>query len=767
MAIAGRNGAHNSYCKSTACVILLILPCATLIRLLPELLTSDRHIILQPSVNKSLRSILATETITADTPFTRSSAASTRSSNIMLTSTTTEEVSEARSITGTYTAPLSPAAMSSVGVHTHLKQLQPSVSPVATQCPLENAVVSVPLLTSEPLSDAVNISGSVRLSGTQWIKLKKAIDCWASLTHGRWVRDMKPCGLSSWGVRNSGACNVSAQAFRWLVSDCPEPWEDFSPALMHSALRGDQLVIVGDSLSGEHCASISRMADLERRSHAMMCVRNDYLTIDRPHCSRNIDSHTIDEWTNGLPINNATIVVLNRGAHYAPDDTVISSLHATIAWLRFHRPQALIIYRTTVPGHPNCVNATGPFSEYPAQLRLSLAGSIGYPYNWGTFPRQNARIRQMLDEYYPGVLYLDVEPATSLRPDMHATANDCLHYNYGKMKATPIDHWTIALFNVLRLVRRFASIEVQHNPASTMIHTAIPSAQPLRKEPSRVPGSAIIFTTTSQSHDFVSVLYEPWEHATGCYAGKFGYEMKAYNASHMAAVFAAVPQLDVPSSLRAHMWRVPTLVHLMQHRRDVEFLIYRDLDAAIQNHSFSIGQFASYVAVQMRQSRCDVILSDHGTDLNTGFIVIRTGSAAAIEYLAEWWLSIQLLHFNTSWTEDQGPSQNAVMRILSRKLGYPYADECARRALAEPFDRGEAGNRCYGKWMTAAGFTQHNRAIDGFCFPSARGSEPTAFHQHASDSMTRWVLHGRAPAFRTELSRRYGGPRCVGNSSLS
>ena len=46
------------------------------------------------------------------------------------------------------------------------------------------------------------------------------------------------------------------------------------------------------------------------------------------------------------------IFVLNRGAHYTLDHTLLSELTQTFTYLTTHYNDSLIIYRDTAKGHP-------------------------------------------------------------------------------------------------------------------------------------------------------------------------------------------------------------------------------------------------------------------------------------------------------------------------------------------------------------------------------------------------------------------------------
>ena len=135
--------------------------------------------------------------------------------------------------------------------------------------------------------------------------------------------------------------------------------------------------------------------------------------------------------------------LLNKGAHYVGDAEYVRELRETLSWLRTHVPAAALFYRSTPPGHPDCVVSTRPLTRdsTPAE-RAAL------PFHWGDFARQNDLARGVIAAEFPGVVFLDVAPATALRQDSHVGGHDCLHYcNPG-----PLDFWVTLWYNALALL---------------------------------------------------------------------------------------------------------------------------------------------------------------------------------------------------------------------------------------------------------------------------------------------------------------------------
>lgn len=94
-----------------------------------------------------------------------------------------------------------------------------------------------------------------------------------------------------------------------------------------------------------------------------------------------------------------------------------------LATVKKEAPGALVIARTTPPGHPGC----GQYKQ-PLKQPIDLAGKTSY--NWEHFARQNALLRELVSSAYPGVLLYDVEGPVALRADAHREGQsyDCLHF---------------------------------------------------------------------------------------------------------------------------------------------------------------------------------------------------------------------------------------------------------------------------------------------------------------------------------------------------
>ena len=273
-----------------------------------------------------------------------------------------------------------------------------------------------------------------------------ALECWTS--GGKWKRMS-----GKWRWMPHEACmprlaNFEVSARR--PSSCP--------------LAGKRVLFLGDSLSGHMYAMLSHLfssfhpstmelpcdsrPDLVPRQagcHAInvSCpgkavtmiayVRTDHLSFARTErywssWEKNVLEHPIND---AIALMKPTDIVLNRGAHFAPDDAYMQGWKTALSYISHASPQARVMIRNTPSGHPHCEKSKRPLLEppaYPDEL----------PHHWGDFVRQNDLLKDLAVR--EGLLNLDVATPTRLRPDMHSSATDCLHYNL-QAEGNAVETW--------------------------------------------------------------------------------------------------------------------------------------------------------------------------------------------------------------------------------------------------------------------------------------------------------------------------------------
>jgi hypothetical protein len=168
-----------------------------------------------------------------------------------------------------------------------------------------------------------------------------------------------------------------------------------------------------------------------------------------------------------------TVLILNTGAHYRNDTVLVNGLHEMLPVLKDWKADCTrrqlkcnLFWRTSVPGHPDCVNFAEPVNDFQRMEAFVMSPNSynnktwKYKWMWYDFQRQNQLVLKELekfDEQY-GLEYqvLDAYYINLLRPDSHRwLQDDCLHSCYpGKM-----DIYSRMLLHLLQMKRTIQDAE--------------------------------------------------------------------------------------------------------------------------------------------------------------------------------------------------------------------------------------------------------------------------------------------------------------------
>jgi hypothetical protein len=177
-------------------------------------------------------------------------------------------------------------------------------------------------------------------------------------------------------------------------------------------------------------------------------VRNDILSLNNIthfNTTNNIWQHP---WLHLLEKHNISLIILNRGAHYTVDNTLIYEVRETIQFIRKNHPKVSIIWRNTPYGHHDYLEH---FFSLPLKHNTNTTHYLvesNPTYHYQDFKHQNLLIHNMLRVEFPEVLFLDVYTPTILRKDSHL---DTLHY----CSIGPLSDWLNLIFNALLVVNEF------------------------------------------------------------------------------------------------------------------------------------------------------------------------------------------------------------------------------------------------------------------------------------------------------------------------
>ena len=147
-----------------------------------------------------------------------------------------------------------------------------------------------------------------------------------------------------------------------------------------------------------------------------------------------------------------TLLITNVGTHVHDIDLFRVYIDSFFDMLdKVRKPNDVIMFRTTPPGHENCQDATvAPLRNYDEFVQKHFISDFK---SYHLFPTYNKLSEERVRDR-PGIYMLDVVPMTILRPDGHTSgpqkcltckADDCLHYTL----PGPTDWWNHLMFSNL------------------------------------------------------------------------------------------------------------------------------------------------------------------------------------------------------------------------------------------------------------------------------------------------------------------------------
>mmetsp|Transcript_13829 Transcript_13829/g.28567 ORF Transcript_13829/g.28567 Transcript_13829/m.28567 type:complete len:289 (+) Transcript_13829:268-1134(+) len=157
------------------------------------------------------------------------------------------------------------------------------------------------------------------------------------------------------------------------------------------------------------------------------------------------------------------LAILNIGAHYHELSHFKEDFVKLVGWVEASmRPHDLVFYRTSVPGHKNCIPRNPRQFNFTAGIRVVPLQSyrdfqVSTQYEWNLFDGYNdfakgylakRNIKTARERSLSTIHLLDVVNLTVLRRDGHTGGKDCLHY----VTPGPTDWWNHLLYTKLRLL---------------------------------------------------------------------------------------------------------------------------------------------------------------------------------------------------------------------------------------------------------------------------------------------------------------------------
>ena len=137
-----------------------------------------------------------------------------------------------------------------------------------------------------------------------------------------------------------------------------------------------------------------------------------------------------------------TLVLTGVGAHFHSLKAYKESLDQFMDLLQKNpRPNDIIWFRTTNPGHDGTFNQSELFESYQAYKEQAWTTK----YNWDLFVQYNKYTEEQVFRKGPQMALLDIYWMTALRKDGHPSVKDGLHY----LLPGPPDWWNHLLYSNL------------------------------------------------------------------------------------------------------------------------------------------------------------------------------------------------------------------------------------------------------------------------------------------------------------------------------
>ncbi|CAO3636022.1 unnamed protein product [Cunninghamella echinulata] len=247
--------------------------------------------------------------------------------------------------------------------------------------------------------------------------------------------------------------------YQWVPSStCPSLSTPIQPDQWCKIIYGRHTLMVGDLLQYQlHDLFLDALRDgpticygeLSCRDHSvckkpkgarLRYLRNDVLsTIQKIDLNNGLPSGQIIEWPfiSPRPLNSFKIVIVNRSPILETDKAFIKELTQSFIKIREIQPNALIIYRSSIIGHPYCDEAKTPI--HPTRQSINKQH---LPFGWSEYQHRN-ELAKIVTENIGGV-YVDMHTSLDLRPDAHLGQHDCSRF----CMPGPLDTWALLFYNI-------------------------------------------------------------------------------------------------------------------------------------------------------------------------------------------------------------------------------------------------------------------------------------------------------------------------------
>lgn len=306
------------------------------------------------------------------------------------------------------------------------------------------------------------------------MKTPALINCWLE---GEWIFNASRVPYRN-GLTPNKCKDQNSWKWMWkpfsqgLCRAAPE-WLEVDSAVLCALLRHRNVLLIGDSLSGQMFYTLSEQLGGRQVYHVLGRDRHaKSVEISSLGCNgtvwisfvRNDFLHDVNEYSSGYNIqpeqgwmlhpfrhllHNHSVIVLNRGLHFQPNGLFAVELNRTLRFLAAEFPNHVLIYRTTTPGHVNCSAYRAPLRAPKAGVQFDSLYNWSNAYNWNEMPFQNEIAKEIVLHPQVAGHVMDVYAMTRWRPDNHIKVQDCVHY----CSPGPVELWMIYFYNLLRVLQ--------------------------------------------------------------------------------------------------------------------------------------------------------------------------------------------------------------------------------------------------------------------------------------------------------------------------
>ena len=186
------------------------------------------------------------------------------------------------------------------------------------------------------------------------------------------------------------------------------------------------------------------------------------------------------------------------------------------------------------------------------------------------------------------------------------------------------------------------------------------------------------------------------------------------------------------------------LPHLFTHVERFDWIVYTDIDTAINNAHFTMEQLIA-IAQNKTSSDCWLIAQDNHAILNTGVMLFR--NSPQTKEILRLWLQQWIHHYDDYWLSDQGPFQEVILIYLNSRNPARYPYKIGHCWAAGPRLSTDERDACYAQVLNQWNLTYEHRSTDGICLLG----KSTELNDNYYLSNTQIFLHRQALRNKTKL----------------